>query len=118
MASLINADSKPMLELSLRSGDPRVRAAGCVVARRHGLEYLEDLIDSVGNDSELVRQAGRESLLMLSASLSRARPVDFGPMPGEKSNLATCSSQNMWKAWFAENRAKQNDLAKKKESMK
>lgn len=115
---MINANSKPLLELSLRSEDPRVRAAGCIVARRHGLEYIEDLIDSVGHDHELVRQAGRESLFIISSSIVKSRPVDFGPVIGETSNLATCASQNMWKAWFAENRAKQNDLAKKKESMK
>lgn len=117
VASLLNADSKPLLELALTSTDPRVRAAGCIVARKHGLEYLEDLVISVGNDSELVRQAGRESLLALSTSFKGVKPVDFGPAAGEKSNLATCASQNMWKAWFAENQAKQAK-AEKKENLK
>jgi hypothetical protein len=118
VASLINSDSKSILELALSSTDHRVRAAGCIVARKYGLEYLEDLISSVGNDHELVRQAGRESLLVLSTSFKGAKPVDFGPMFGEKSNLATCASQNMWKAWFAENQAKKAMAYSKKGSVK
>lgn len=117
MASLIKADSKPMVELAIKSLDPRVKAAGCVLARAYGTEYLEELIDAVADQSELVRQASRETLILTAMKVAVSRQgagmIDFGPITGDKTNVGACSSQTMWKAWFQLNEAKQKEKKEK-----
>lgn len=117
VASLIKADSKPMVELAIKSLDPRVKAAGCVLARAYGTEYLEELIDAVADQSELVRQASRETLILTAMKVAVSRQgagmIDFGPITGDKTNVGACSSQTMWKAWFQLNEAKQKEKKEK-----
>lgn len=110
VASLVKADSKPMVELAMKTLDPRVKAAGCILARKYGTEYLEELIDAVADQNELVRQASRETLMLISRQVAVSRQgVDFGPTIGDKTNVGACSSQTMWKAWFQLNEAKQKE---------
>jgi len=113
VASLVKADSKPMVELAMKTLDPRVRAAGCILARKYGTEYLEELIDAVADQNELVRQASRETLILVARQVSVSKQgvgmIDFGPIVGDKTNVGACSSQTMWKAWFQLNEAKQKE---------
>lgn len=112
VASLVKSDSKPMVELALRALDPRVRAAGCVMARKYGTEYLNELIDAVADQNELVRQASRETLVLTAMKANtnkRGGMVDFGPAVGDKTNVGACSSQTLWKAWFSLNEARQKE---------
>lgn len=110
VASLVKSDSKPMVELAMRSLDPRVKAAGCILARKYDTEYLEELIEAVADQNELVRQASRETLILTSMKVAVSRQgVDFGPTVGDKTNVGACSSQTMWKAWFQINEAKQKE---------
>ena len=53
--SILVTDSKAMVEQALKSEDFRVKAAGCVLARRCGKEYLEELFEGLADDSDLVR---------------------------------------------------------------
>jgi len=118
VASISKSDSKPMVELAMKSADFRVKSAGCILARRFGDEYLEDLIESVPDDSELVRQASRESLIVLAVltnSNKKLGSVDFGPIPGDKTRAGACASQTMWKAWFAQNKDKLNKQKSKEQ---
>jgi len=97
--SILVTDSKAMVEQALKSEDYRVKAAGCVVARRCGKEYLEELFEGLADDSDLVRQVSRESLHILNFMMTKKK-VDFGPLPGEQSSVSACASQTLWKSHF------------------
>lgn len=120
VASLIKSDSKPMVELAMKALDPRVKAAGLVVARKYNTEYLEELIDAIANENELVRQASRETLALVAMRVVGSKQgvgiIDFGPAMGDKTRVGACSSQTMWKAWFQLNEIRQKE--KKDESKK
>jgi len=97
--SILVTNSTAMVAQALKSDDYRVKAAGCVLARRCGKEYLEDLFDGLVDDNDLVRQVSRESLYILNYMMTKKK-VDFGPLPGEQSNASACASQSLWKAHF------------------
>lgn len=97
--SILVTDSKAMVEQALKSGDYRVKAAGCVLARRCGKEYIEELFEGLADDSDLVRQVSRESLHILNYMMTKKK-VDFGPLPGEQNNANACASQTLWKSHF------------------
>ena len=97
--SIMITNSKAMVEQALKSADYRVKAAGCVVARRCGKEYLDDLFEGLTDESDLVRQVSRESLHIINYMLTNKK-VDFGPASGEHSNVSACASQTMWKVHF------------------
>jgi len=124
--SIRKSNSDAILKLALDSSDARVKAAGCVVACEKNYDFIEDLIESVAHDDELVRQASRQSLVLLSSKLlcekdqgikvgkdnkiavqgkksTNLNAIDFGPILSETSNAALNTSQNMWKVWFKEN---------------
>lgn len=124
--SIKKAQSNAMVKLALDSPDSRIKCAGCLVAAEKNYDFLEDLLTHVNDDDDLVRQASRQSLIYLSnrvlcekekaskppqaknskvaaSKVAGIKAVDFGPIPGEDSNVALNASQNMWKAWFAEN---------------
>jgi len=88
-----------MVEQALKSEDFRVKAAGCVLARRCGKEYLEELFDGLVDDNDLVRQVSRESLHILNYMMTKKK-IDFGPSPGEQSSVSACASQTLWKSHF------------------
>ena len=111
VSSVLVTNSPALIEQALKSSDYRVKAAGCVLAKWHGKEYFEDLFNGLTDDSDLVRQASRESLIYLNHTMTRQR-VDFGPFPGELSNEGPCASQSMWKAQF---RVAENKINQKKE---
>jgi len=69
--SILITDSKAMVEQALKSEDFRVKAAGCVLARRCGKEYLEELFDGLVDDNDLVRQVCRESLHILNYMMTK-----------------------------------------------
>ena len=110
--SILVTDSKAMVEQALKSEDFRVKAAGCVLARRCGKEYLEELLDGLVDDNDLVRQVSRESLHILNYMMTKKK-VDFGPLPGEQSSVSACASQTLWKSHFRinENAANNKKIA-------
>ena len=110
--SILVTDSKAMVEQALKSDDFRVKAAGCVLARRCGKEYLEELFEGLADDNDLVRQVSRESLHILNYMMTKKK-VDFGPLPGEQSSVSACSSQTLWKSHFRinENAANNKKIA-------
>ena len=72
------------------------------------------MIDAVADQNELVRQASRETLMLISRQVAVSKQgVDFGPTVGDKTNVGACSSQTMWKAWFQLNEAKQKEKKEK-----
>ena len=97
--SILVTNSTAMVAQALKSEDYRVKAAGCVLARRCGEEYLEDLFDGLVDDNDLVRQVSRESLHILNYMMTKKK-VDFGPLPGEQSSVSACASQTLWKSHF------------------
>ncbi len=97
--SILVTNSTAMVAQALKSEDYRVKAAGCVLARRCGQEYLEDLFDGLVDDNDLVRQVSRESLHILNYMMTKKK-VDFGPLPGEQSSVSACASQTLWKSHF------------------
>ena len=97
--SILVTNSTAMVAQALKSEDYRVKAAGCVLARRCGKEYLEDLFDGLVDDNDLVRQVSRESLYILNYMMTKKK-VDFGPLPGEQSSVSACASQTLWKSHF------------------
>ena len=97
--SILITNSTAMVAQALKSEDYRVKAAGCVLARRCGQEYLEDLFDGLVDDNDLVRQVSRESLHILNYMMTKKK-VDFGPLPGEQSSVSACASQTLWKSHF------------------
>ena len=97
--SILVTNSTAMVAQALKSEDYRVKAAGCVLARRCGKEYLEDLFDGLVDDNDLVRQVSRESLHILNYMMTKKK-VDFGPLPGEQSSVSACASQTLWKSHF------------------
>ena len=110
--SILVTDSKAMVEQALKSEDFRVKAAGCVLARRCGKEYLEELFEGLADDSDLVRQVSRESLHILNYMMTKKK-IDFGPLPGEQSSVSACASQTLWKSHFRinENAANNKKIA-------
>lgn len=103
MRSIINSmlvnNTAAIVEQALKSSDFRIKAAGCVLARRLGKEYVEDLFDGLVDDNELVRQVSRESLMIINHFHTKKK-IDFGPWPGEQNNVNACASQSLWKAHF------------------
>ena len=97
--SILVTNSTAMVAQALKSEDYRVKAAGCVLARRCGQEYLEDLFDGLVDDNDLVRQVSRESLHILNYMMTKKK-IDFGPLPGEQSSVSACASQTLWKSHF------------------
>ena len=97
--SILVTDSKAMVEQALKSEDFRVKAAGCVLARRCNKEFLEELFDGLVDDNDLVRQVSRESLHILNYMMTKKK-IDFGPLPGEQSSVSACASQTLWKSHF------------------
>ncbi len=97
--SILVTNSTAMVAQALKSEDYRVKAAGCVLARRCGKEYLEDLFDGLVDDNDLVRQVSRESLHILNYMMTKKK-VDFGPLAGEQSSVSACASQTLWKSHF------------------
>jgi hypothetical protein len=115
--------SEPELRAALRhrSGDRRFAAAYVVGERL--LEWPEDLIPRLEDNSPWVRQAARRSLIILSflalnpeeARKIRARqrtepakplaelnqPVDFGPAP-TANRVAQARAARQWREWWAE----------------
>ena len=96
--SILVTNSTAMVAQALKSEDYRVKAAGCVLARRCGKEYLEDLFDGLDDDNDLVRQVSRESLYILNYMITKKK-VDFGPLL-EQSSVSACASQTLWKSHF------------------
>ena len=97
--SILVTNSTAMVAQALKSEDYRVKAAGCVLARRCGKEYIEDLFDGLVDDNDLVRQVSRESLHILNYMMTKKK-IDFGPLPGEQSSVSACASQTLWKSHF------------------
>ena len=97
--SILVTNSTAMVAQALKSGDYRVKAAGCVLARRCEKEFLEDLFDGLVDDNDLVRQVSRESLHILNYMMTKKK-IDFGPLPGEQSSVSACASQTLWKSHF------------------
>ena len=99
-----------MLDASLDSLDPRVRFAAVMVIGDAGLPLHEKLLPMILSDEdELVKQAVRRSLMLLSADIldpswrkdKRRNPknVDYGPTPG-CSPEQTHASFILWQTWW------------------
>lgn len=95
---LVN-NTTAIVDQALKSSDFRIKAAGCVIARRLGKEYVEDLLEGLADDNDLVRQVSRESLIIIN-HINTKKKIDFGPWPGEHNKVNTCASQSLWKAHF------------------
>ena len=97
--SMLVNNTTAIVDQALKSSDFRIKAAGCVLARRLGKEYVEDLLEGLADDNDLVRQVSRESLIIIN-HINTKKKIDFGPLPGEQNNVNTCASQSLWKAHF------------------
>jgi hypothetical protein len=86
--------SAAQLKDLLKHAKPEARAASAKAIGQRGLHFEKDLIDRLGDEATVVRQAARHALVKLSGG------EDFGPSP-EANQVQQVESMQLWREWLS-----------------